>query len=456
MNKKINACQVFSFYSNLNSICKSPVLIENYKFSLFCRSCILTLLLSCFFTLSWADDQVPVQEITNYSPRFSGYGTLGYATDNNDNIAPIRDVSQKLDSGYLTGDSWKLDSRLGFQVDYRLSPDLELVVQMMLRDQVVNNLNSKVELAYLGLTPKTDWDLRIGRFGYDIFLLSDHRNLGYSYYWIRPPEVYYSWLPIFSVDGIDAIYKFQSGDAYWRIKGQLGQSQPSVAIDHGAYQADVKGLFTFNISRESGPWRAKIGFSRFKVVNEVATLIPLHSELDRITAAGTQGVSAESAQLRKEIGFKRASMNYLSMGLAYDDGLWQAQAELGMTDTNKDFISASDAAYISVGRRIGKYTPFVIISALRPNTHLYQPINNWGADANWQSEAIHIVNSTRMDQKSLSLGLRWDINQQSAVKLQWTTTQIEEYGYGLWWRPIPYNGQDHRVDMLSTSLDFIF
>ena len=65
-------------------------------------------------------------------------------------------------------------------------------------------------------------DFRVGRINFDAFLMSDHRHVGYAYPWVRPPSEFYAWIPIFSMDGIDAAYNFQSKDARWRIKAQAG------------------------------------------------------------------------------------------------------------------------------------------------------------------------------------------------------------------------------------------
>jgi hypothetical protein len=419
----------------------------------------LPLLLGLLVSSVWADETKTntSDDINTKGIRLSGYGTLGYATDNQELIAPIRDFSQRLKDGYLTEDSWRLDSRLGVQFDYRFSPKTEVVAQVLLRDQVINNLKTATELAYLGITPSTEWDLRIGRVGYDVFLSSDHRSLGYSYAWIRPPEVYYSWIPVFSVDGVDAVFKIDTEDAHWRIKGQLGRSRPAFAIGLGGYQADIDEIYALSAARESGPWRIKASFSYLKAGNEVPAFAPLHSHLDRIAnSASAAAVRQEASQLRTEFSTLGASKDFLSLGVAYDDGVWQGQAEVGVTHTNRDFFSASEAAFLTLGRRMGNVTPFFILSVVQPTSHLHQPINDWQHEAPIQEKSIEVINSSRLDQKTLSLGMRWDVCDQAALKLQWSTTHINEQGYGLWWRPVVFNSQDKRVNALAVSLDFIF
>ena len=85
--------------------------------------------------------------------RLSGFGTLGYAQDDRHDMAALRDISQKPKDGFETGPSWLLDSRLGVQLEYRISPSAELVGQAVLRDRVEPDFNNSIELAYLGLKP---------------------------------------------------------------------------------------------------------------------------------------------------------------------------------------------------------------------------------------------------------------------------------------------------------------
>jgi hypothetical protein len=396
--------------------------------------------------------------------RLSGYGTLGYVGDNHKEIATMRDVSQTLSEGYKTGNSWKVDSRLDLQVDYRFSPTVEAVAQAVLRDQVVKTLDTTMELAYVGVATAPDWTVRLGRLGLDVFLMSDHRNLGYAYNWVRPPQEYYSWLPVFSLDGLDVTYKTTMNNANWRIKAQLGQSEPSIAMGASSYQADVDKLFILSAQREAGPWRLKAGYAFLHVNNEVGALALLHTELDKVAGLNLPQISAEAASLRANAGFYDASKHFLSFGAAYDDGEWLGQAEVGMSKTDTAALNASRLAYVVLGRRVGNFTPFALLATSRPNISLVTPINDWGrispasasALRGLQNSAVYVANSTRMDQESLSLGVRWDFHDQAAFKLQWSSSHIHQQGYGIWARAPHINDQDSRVNSLSASLDFVF
>jgi len=386
--------------------------------------------------------------------RFSGFGTLGYIMDDHDQIAPIRDLGQKPDHGFRTGDSWEMDTRIGLQVDYRFSSKLEAVAQLVFRDQTVNSLDTWLQLAYFGINPSANWDVRLGRFGYDVFLMSDHRHLGYAYSWVRPPEEFYSGITHYSMDGIEATYKINTDEGHWRIKGQFGQSKPMLAMGASDYQADMHPIYSLTLTHETGSWRFKTGYSYYKINNEPAVLKGLHDNL--LEQVSNLTIGDEAASLLQNSKFSDASKQFMSLGAAYDDGVWLGQAEFGLSQTSNIIYSPIKSAYFVLGRRIGNFTPYVLLSAVRPRAHLVEPINNWGARSGLQQQAVYLVNSTRMDQESVSLGVRWDFHDQAALKLQWTNSHINKNGYSYWYRDIPLYNQDTRINLLSASLDFAF
>lgn len=389
--------------------------------------------------------------------RLSGFGTLGHSADKQSRIAPSRDISQRPENGFSTGASWRLDSRVGVQLEYRVSPSVDLVGQIVLRDHFKADLDSTTELAYLAVRPHAGIDLRIGRINYDAFLLSDHRNVGYAYPWVRPPSEFYGWVPIFSIDGIDAAYSIHDGGANWRFKAQAANSRFSIPLGRDGYDFRADKLLGLSASRQSGFWRIKAAYSQFTVGSEAPALSPLHAGLDQLAAAGIAALSPEAAELRKNLSFKDARITYTTVGAAYDSGTWLAQAELGHTTANAEVIPHGNMAYLGVGRRLGDWTPYLLLSTSRPGHDLRKAANDWGAlNATLRDPALFTLNTTRIEQNTVALGTRWDFHRQAALKLQWTSTLIKPSGYGLWWRDTALNNQRHRVNQLSATLDFAF
>ncbi|MDM4765145.1 hypothetical protein [Pelomonas sp. SE-A7] len=388
--------------------------------------------------------------------RLAGFGTLGQVSDNRSNMAPARDVTQRPRDGEATGSSWRVDSRLGLQAELPLGSTVDLVGQLLLRDQDRVNFNNSLELAYLALRPRADVNLRLGRVSYDAFLMSDHRNVGYAYTWVRPPLEFYGWLPIFSIDGGDASYVVQSSSARWIWKAQLGTARGTIPIGAG-YDFRADRLWSLSLSRQGRLWRLKLAHSRFTSARDPSAFAALHQGLDQVAAASIPGVSTEAAELRTDLAFKGARISYTTLGAAFDNGTWVAQAELGRTTSTQAVLPHGRMAYLGLGRRFGDWTPFLLHSVSRPGNGVRGARNDWGAfNATLRDPALFTVNTTRIDQRSSSLGLRWDLLPQAALKLQWDHTEVRPSGYGLWWRSLAINMQGRSVNSTTLTLDFSF
>lgn len=418
-----------------------------------CLPLIFRTMLLFWIAVSWpahADDRL----------RVGGFGTLGFTADGNSGIYATRDISQYPDKDYRTGANWLMDTRLGLQLEYKPLDQIELVAQLVARDHFKADLDSATELAYLAWHPRPQIDLRFGRVPYDAFLMSDHRNVGYAYHYVRPPLEFYGWIPIFSLDGADASYQWRSDEAVWRVRMQLGKSQLWVPVNSGrdgGYLFKADRLSALSLTRQTALWRVKLAHSRFTSGNPLAALAPLHAGLDAVAAAAVPDVSAEAADLREEVDFYKARISYTTLGAVYDDNTWVAQAELGVSTSTKEIVPNNRMAYVSLGRRFGDWTPFVAWSVSRPNKHERGAENNWGGlNVPLRDPAIRLANSMRIDQATISLGVRWDFHTQAALKLQLDSTKAEPPGAGLWLRAPRYIGQDKRLNQLTATLDFVF
>lgn len=393
--------------------------------------------------------------------RVSGFGTLGYVWDNRGDMAPSREVSQRPDKGYRTGPSWKMDTRLGVQLEYRFNEMADVVVQSVVRDQERLTFDSSLELAYLGLKPTAQWDIRLGRVGFDAFLMSDHRNVGYAYPWIRPPVEFYGWIPIFSVDGADAAYRFKMGDSRWRLKAQAGRSHVSIPVASETYDFETHDLWSLSLTGEQGAWRFKAAAAGLSMASGLDSLQPLQgglTQLAQATRLAFPEISREATALAKGTQFKGAHIGYASLGAAYDDGLWFGQAEWGRSSSSAKIGGESHMGYLGFGRRFGDWAPYVMLSAIRPRNERSEAVSNWAliGQQSLQNQAIGAINATRMEQQTLALGARWDFHAQAALKMQWSSTRVKPYGYALWWRDARLDQGNSRVDMFALSLDFMF
>ena len=393
--------------------------------------------------------------------RFSGYGTLSWHSDNHSLLAPIRDISQKPKESFDTSPGSLLDSRLAGHFTYRMAPDVEWVSQVVLRDQVEHKVGNAIELAYAQWSSAEGLKLRGGRVGYDAFLMSDHRNLGYATTAVRPPTEFYGWIPIFSVDGADISQSVRGEVADWKIRLQGGRSRVALPMNDDVFRFATDDLWSLSLTRESGPLKVKAALSEFRIGSEASPLAPLREGLAQV-AEGTAGplpaISAEAKDLLQNVRFEGTKYRYVTIGANYDDGRWLVQSELGASSSSVDIAPSSRMGYVLLGYRWQHFLPYGMLSKSHSKHGARQVANSWDVigQGGFQQIAYGAINSTRVDQQSASLGVRWDIVDNMALKMQWDRSQIHAGGYALWFRSPEMNARDSSVSLVTLSLDFIF
>ena len=151
-----------------------------------------------------------------------GFGTVGAAwLDKPDEWSFVRSMDQRDNATRWRAD---LDSVIGMQLNYKATPGLEFVGQAAVsRMDPEARASDYIEMAFAAWRPARDWTTRLGRVNLDAYLYSDHRDVGFTYPFIRPPVEYYSRMPT-SLDGGDIARSWLQGDAQWQAKLYAGRT----------------------------------------------------------------------------------------------------------------------------------------------------------------------------------------------------------------------------------------
>lgn len=396
---------------------------------------------------------------------FSGFGTLGGVYNSNDDHGFVLDLGQETPPGRQY--SWRTDARLGVQVAHTFNPQWSAVGQALLRDQVENTLNSSITRAFVSYRPGPNLHLRLGRMADATFLISDFQDVGYVYPWVRPPMESYSLIAPRFFDGGDVTYSLPDATGVWRIKGLAGRVKAAITTGIGYdYTLEGNDLRGLALIREQGPLKARIGYSRFHIQNPAALPSQLTAGLNQI--ATDPGVVAFYPDIATEAlahldalnSLEGAQINYASAGFAYDDGRWVAQVEVSDLSSNTKIFPKGQQGYASVGYRIGDFMPYVMIGGSR-SPAAAKAVTSWeaalgAAAGSLQSGALAARNAQRSEQSSLSLGVRWDFNDQAALKLQWDHVRVRDHGWGVWSSRSGSDGAAGSANLLTATVDFVF
>lgn len=389
--------------------------------------------------------------------RINGFGTFGLT----DTHAPEgwyfrRDAAQYPVSRSLAFDT---DSRLGLQAHYQVSPQWELASQVVIKRRLNDSKPMEsVEWLFAAYKPTGNVTLRVGRTNPDIFLLSDYRNVGVAYPWVRPNVDLYAALPLYTIDGADASYDWNVGDARWRVKGFAGAADARATLatspDQVIFKLRSAGGALITREEDGLLLRATLAGARMTASGS-SQIDQAVSVLRAVESLPDPTLSAQAKELEANWGVATDTAVFAELGLSYDRDDWLVSAEYGQVEVPTGTRSAR-SAYLSVGHRWGDYTLFGM-AGRSISKRSVQSTPDWsmlGADVQTVGTAVaYGINGSRVRQSSLSVGARWDFHPQAALKVQWDHFWVSQVGTGLWVGPTFQAAQPH---VLSATVDFTF
>ena len=398
--------------------------------------------------------------------RFNGYGTVGLSwLDQPHDWGFRRDISESGDPGKEV--SARIDSRLGLQLNYAVSERVELVTQAVLRARNDHSTLAAFEWAFAAFRPTPDWTVRLGRLNPDAFLLSDYRNVGFAYPWVRPEVGFYGAIPLYTIVGGDVAKSWADGGALWQAKAFYGGGKIVVrpGKDGSASTSKFDPTMGLSLSRELDGLTVKASVARTRVaLRGVQQLEELDQGLAALAALPIPQFQAEVAEYRRRLALEPDYLNFIQIGARYegDDWLWSAEfAHIW----GKYAASRMLNGYFSLGRRWGPVTLYGVVAASRTRDSEMQP-PQWGAMlgpvigpemaalAQMAGDgAAMAINAHRQQQRSLSLGMRWDLAPRLALKMQWDRYLVAANGTRAFRNAANRAGS---VNVASVALDFVF
>lgn len=392
--------------------------------------------------------------------RLSGFATLGIALSDNPELVFRRDVT-KDDGAYKHSGSWKSDSLIGLQWQADWSPAWGTMVQLVAKDRFDNSLTNSIEWAFVRYRPVDGLDLRLGRLGADVFMLSEYRQVGYAIPWVRPPHDLYGITSLYHFDGADINKRFELGNALLNFKtfyGNSNEDYPTGFNDGEGIKVnfDVYGAGT---SLEWGYWKLRYTYAQVEMKSDHTKA--LREGLDSL-APWWGSAAIYSSLLETE----NKQFDYNQIGLNYDNNDWWLQGEYVRLGSDLALVAAGQHAYLSVGKRFGNLGFYALAGYAEPENPLItvqRPFISFPAPLGQQIDDLakateRTLNGVRIKQRSYGVGARWDFAAKMALKIQLEQIDVDKTGTNLWLRadstkPIT---QDQESTVASFVLDVLF
>lgn len=399
--------------------------------------------------------KLAIADNVNPSFSFKGFGTLAVTGTDTDAIGFRRDTS----TSHGANKSWSIptDSRLGLQVDTTFNESISATAQWTLRDRTGQFFEQNLDLAFLRWNIQPDFYIRLGRVSTDVFMLTDHRNVGYAYPWMRPPHEFYGHIPIYHYDGLDITKKFELDNGFLTLKffgGYTFNQLPRYGDNETIEQAGT--IFSGSAVYSKGDWTGRISYSQYETTYDSTS-----ADLGRLRQTLLNptfnliwpGINKIALNLKNVGSITRFS----ELGVAYDDGIWLGQAEANYTDTTSSFFQTMASGYLSLGRRFSTVTLYTLLGiskSLNGKTIIPNPLIPDPQLLALQKSLNNNLNNN-IDEKSVSLGLRWDFYSNMAFKFQWSHYWLGNNGSQNW-IVNPAQTQPSQVNVFSTGIDFVF
>lgn len=394
----------------------------------------------------------------------SGFGTLGMVNRSGGNGWGFgRNITQR---GASSTTSAEPDSRLGLQLNWSAGTQWEGGIQgVALHKPSGAPVQDYIEWAYLGYRPWPDARLRVGRTSPDLFLFADSRNVGFALPWARPPVDFYGFVPLTSVDGVDFEQRWSIGESLWRARATAGSLDTTVAANDGS-RAKLQGrhMGVVALTREQGGLLLKASYSQSQQRLDIGPgPAQLRQGLDQLAALPLPGLANTVDSLKQNL-WTGGSTSYFGLGAQYETGPWTFIAEGSQVQVPRSLIGAR-RGYVSIGYRHGAVTYYGLASRVKPRqevatepdlTSSLSPV--LGPEGAARAQALvgfagMAGDSSRFDQRTVGVGLRWDFASNAALKLQVDRFNVNPHGAAGWRNS---DGRAAQGTLVTVLVDFVW
>jgi len=380
---------------------------------------------------------------------FSAFGTLGVVHSSESRADFASSTLVPSGAGYT--DSWNVavDSLLGAQLTANITPKLAAVVQVIAQQNYDNSYTPHVEWANIKYQFTPDFSIRIGRAVLPLFLYSDTENVRYTYPWVRPPVEVYSLLPTTAIEGIDLNGRLHIGDVSSTFEGNFGQNNTSQP--HNGGTAYARQGFGFSNTSEYKSLTLRISYQSTHL-----TIASVDRFFDAFRGFGPPGIAIAD---KYDSDDKIVSTELI--GASYDPGHWFLIGEWGHNNAHS-FLGEYTGWYLSGGLRIRQFAPYLVYAHESassnsdpglPLTGLPPAAAGFAAGLN---AGLNALLESVPDQRTISLGLRWDFVTNLDLKVQADHTRLGADSFGTLINVQPSLRPGGTVNLFSATVDFVF
>lgn len=359
----------------------------------------------------------------------SGFGTMAATHFDRNDIDFGGGPNVMNGVGRTTSTSFGVDSKAGVQLRITPMANLEATVQSVVKKTPRNDWTPTIDWANIKYSVNENIAVRAGRIGHPFFMISDYRQVNYANVALRPAVEVYNLVPINSSDVIEGLFKF--GLAGGQVNVQAGVGRADTDVIRSSYERDydevkVRKMAYVNATYEIGAWTLRAGRTEGDLSYDA--LGARRQVFDTLSNLGSTG-----NRIRNQWEIKDAKSSFTGIGATYDQGNIILTGEYVMLRSEKAY-NDTDAWSILGGYRIGKFTPYVSYAAAKTKNRIQvsdvasqlTPLVGASNAAQLQGGIQALADASVRDQNTSSIGVRWDVYKNMALKAQYDHIRIED------------------------------
>ncbi|NMH60520.1 hypothetical protein [Alteromonas ponticola] len=357
-------------------------------------------------------------------------------------------------------------SKLGVQFDLIVSPAFDAVVQAVYRDQQDYTLDSMLNLAFVRYAPSPEWSLRVGRTAFDLFLLTEYRDIDFALPWAHVPSEIYGVIPHRFLDGVDLTHSRRWGDLMFSAKLFYGESEYGVT----AYSSEE--VIPFNLDNIVGvaldlqtmEWELAFNHTRVKFDSDLLSPLAEGITLLNQQVPGFAVLWPSAGVIGDAIDVNNREGSYTSISGQYRFQTMTVMSELAHIESNSLAVQDVYSGYVSGIFHHNRHNWYATFAYSHADKFSLGPVNEPfltqipGA-TELLANARVFLNFYSVNQKTFSIGWRWDFHEHISLKLQWDHTRIDSGGSTLW-QPAQLGGNldapEGQVNTVFSNLSFSF
>ena len=396
---------------------------------------------------------------------WNGFGTLGAVRSDQDYSDVVSSIFlQPNGAGATSRWCMGVDSKIGGQLDARFSPELSAVLQVISRHRYDNSWTPEVEWANVKYQLTPGFSVRVGRTVASTFMISDTVNVGYANPWIRSPQELYAMIPATHLDGMDLVWNAGVGPAINTFQAAFGSTTFDVV---GGDEITADNILAVNDTVEYGALALRVGYRYIDANFDSSRLDSLTNGLsgvgDNLITAGFPLEGGRAHALARRYDVDDTPLEIFTLGARFDPRDWLLMGEWArMTDAG--IISRTDAWYVTGGYRFREVMPYVTVAEVNARTPSESgiplaglpPGSLRGAAGALNSGLDAVLRAAAPSQKSLTLGLRWDLLDAAALKFEYQHIRLDDLSAGRFGNLQPGFRPGGNADVFSIALDFVF